>query len=51
MTRRMVIIKPGKDSNFQALVRIMDEMNINDVKHYALVDIDPVEISLMESVR
>ena len=43
----MVIIKPGKDSNFQALIRLMDEMNINDVMHYALVDIEPVEIELM----
>jgi biopolymer transport protein ExbD len=43
----MVIIKPGKDSNFQTLIHVMDEMNINDVKRYALVDPDPEEINLM----
>jgi hypothetical protein len=43
----MVIIKPGKESNFQTLVRVMDEMNINDVKHYAMVDPEPAEVSLM----
>jgi len=43
----MVIIKPGKDSNFQSLVKMMDEMTINEVKHYAMVDIDPIEYSLM----
>lgn len=43
----MVIIKPGKESSFQTLVNVIDEMNINDVKHYALVDPEPAEISLM----
>ena len=43
----MVIIKPGKESNFQTLVHIMDEMNINDVKHYAMVDPEPAEVALM----
>jgi biopolymer transport protein ExbD len=43
-----VIIKPGKDSNFQTLVNVMDEMTINDVKHYAVVDPGPAEADLME---
>ena len=43
----MVIIKPGRESNFRSLVRIMDEMNINDVKHYAMVDPEPAEVALM----
>src|SRR6202035_368832 len=43
----MIIIKPGKESNFRTLVNIMDEMTINDVKHYAMVDIDPEEFKLI----
>jgi biopolymer transport protein ExbD len=43
----MVIIKPGRESNFHSLVNIMDEMAINGVKHYAMVDPEPVEYSLM----
>jgi len=43
----MVIIKPGRDTNFHSLVKIMDEMTINDVKHYAMVDPEPVEYNLM----
>jgi biopolymer transport protein ExbD len=44
----MVIIKPGRESNFHSLVGIMDEMAINGVKHYAMVDPEPVEYSLMQ---
>jgi biopolymer transport protein ExbD len=42
----MVIIKPGRDSDFHTLVKILDEMSINEVKHYAMVDMDPIEYSL-----
>jgi biopolymer transport protein ExbD len=44
----MVIIKPGKDSDFKTLIHIMDEMTINEVKRYAMVDIDPVENNLLQ---
>jgi biopolymer transport protein ExbD len=44
----IVIIKPGKDSNFHSLVSIMDEMTINEVKHYAMVDPEAIEYSLMK---
>ena len=43
----MVIIKPGRESNFRSLVSIMDEMTINGVKHYAMADPEPVEYKLM----
>lgn len=44
----MVIIKPGKDSNFETLVNVIDEMTIDNVKRYAMVDLDPVEYNQMQ---
>ncbi|HSZ34581.1 MAG TPA: biopolymer transporter ExbD [Puia sp.] len=44
----MVIIKPGKDSNFESLINVMDEMTIDDVKRYAMVDLDSNEYSQMQ---
>lgn len=34
----MVIIKPGKNSNYNNLVDALDEIMINDVRKYAIVD-------------
>ncbi|MBS1736803.1 MAG: biopolymer transporter ExbD [Bacteroidetes bacterium] len=33
-----VIIKPDKDATYKNAVNILDEMNINDVSRYAMVD-------------
>jgi biopolymer transport protein ExbD len=44
----MVIIKPGKDSNFEALVNVIDEMTIDNVKRYAMVDLYPAEYNQMQ---
>jgi biopolymer transport protein ExbD len=38
-----VLIKPDTTSTYSDLVNILDEMNINDVKVYAIIDISPVE--------
>ena len=38
-----VILKPSKDSTYKNTVAILDEMTIDDVQHYALVDITPAE--------
>jgi len=43
----MVIIKPGRDSEFHTLMKIMDEMAISDVRHYAMVDMDTIEYNLI----
>ena len=43
----MVIIKPGRDSDFHTLIKILDEMAISDIKRYAMVDMDTIEYSLM----
>ena len=43
----MVIIKPSKDATYQHTVDMLDEMTINEVKRYALVDIGDQEYELM----
>lgn len=42
------IIKPGQNSTYKNLVDILDEVKINVVKKYALVDISPVEEQLVK---
>jgi biopolymer transport protein ExbD len=44
----MVIIMPGDSSNYKNVVNILDEMTINDVKRYALVNIDPMYAALVQ---
>ena len=43
-----VILKPGKESTYNDVVDILDEMTINDVKRYALVDITDAEAQRLE---
>lgn len=43
----VVIIKPSKDATFQRTVDVLDEMAINEVKRYALVDATEDEYALM----
>ena len=44
----IVIIKPSKKSTYRNLVDILDEMAIVDVPTYAIVDIEPAEVKLLE---
>ncbi len=44
----IVIIKPSKKSNYRNLVDILDEMAIADVPTYAIVDILPEEVKILE---
>jgi hypothetical protein len=43
-----VVLKPDNDATYKNTVDILDEMTINDVKRYAMVDISPVEYSLIQ---
>jgi len=42
-----VILKPSKDASYRNAVSILDEMTIDAIPHYALVDIDPSEYTLL----
>ena len=46
-----VILKPTKDANYKNVVDILDEMKIDGVPRYALVDITPGESSLALSLQ
>lgn len=46
-----VILKPSKDANYKNIVDLLDEMKIDAVPHYALVDITPYESSLTLSLQ
>jgi biopolymer transport protein ExbD len=44
-----VILKPSKDATYKNTVAILDEMTIDDVHHYAMVDISSREYDIMSS--
>jgi biopolymer transport protein ExbD len=45
------VLKPSKDANYKNVVDILDEMKIDAVRHYALVDITPEEASRALSLQ
>ncbi|HEX5151564.1 MAG TPA: biopolymer transporter ExbD [Parafilimonas sp.] len=47
-TNLVVVIKPNDESNYKNFIDILDEMSINVVKRYAVVDISPVEEDLIK---
>jgi biopolymer transport protein ExbD len=44
-----VVLKPTKDASYKNAVDILDEMKIDAVLHYALVDITPTEYNIIRS--
>ena len=44
----MVIIKPNKDATYKSIVDVLDEMSINSVRRYAMVDATEEERKLMK---
>lgn len=47
----VVVIKPDKDATYKNTVDMLDEMLINDIKRYALVDIADVEYQLIQKTE
>jgi len=47
----MVIIKPDKDATYKNTVDALDEMKIDEVKRYALVDISPTEYGFIQKTE
>lgn len=44
----MIVIKPTDESTYKDVIDALDEMTINDIKRYALVDISEVETQLVK---
>lgn len=47
----MVLIKPSEKSTYKNVVDIFDEMNITGMKKYAIIDITPEEIKMLEEKK
>jgi biopolymer transport protein ExbD len=47
----VVVIKPNEDASYKNTVDILDEMTINEVKRFALVDITPQENQLVKATE
>jgi hypothetical protein len=46
----VVLIKPTDEANYKNVVDILDEMNISNIKIYALVDITPLDLELTKNL-
>lgn len=46
-----LIIKPDKDATYKNAVDILDEMNINDISRYAMVDPSPQEYDMIQQTE
>lgn len=47
----VVVIKPDQDATYKNTVDILDEMTINNVKRYAMIDITPQEYQLVQATE
>ena len=47
----VVVIKPDEDATYRNTVDMLDEMTINNVKRYAMVDITPQELEVVKRVE
>jgi len=45
----VVLIKPTDKAVYKNVVDILDEMNISDIKRYAMVDVTPDDLNLIKS--
>jgi len=47
----MVVLKPTQDATYKNTVNILDEMTIDEVKRYAMVDVSPTEYQLIQKTE
>lgn len=47
----VVLIKPSDDSRYKNVVDILDEMNINNIQRYAMIDITQVDKDLVAEYK
>ena len=47
----VVVIKPDDGVTYQSTINILDEMAINDVKRYAMVDLFPIEREIIKKLN
>ena len=47
----VIVIKPNDDSQMRDVVDALDEMTINGIKRYAMVDISPAEIQFVKATE
>ncbi|HVO75596.1 MAG TPA: biopolymer transporter ExbD [Ignavibacteriaceae bacterium] len=47
----IVLIKPTNGASYKNVVDILDEMNITNVKRYAIVDVDPADFDLLKEYK
>lgn len=47
----VIVIKPSDECDYKNVVDILDEMSVNVIKRYALVDISPVEAQLVQKTE
>ena len=47
----VVVIKPDEDATYRNTVDMLDEMTINGVKRYAMVDITPQELEVIKATE
>jgi biopolymer transport protein ExbD len=47
-TSPIIIIKPTEESSYKNLVDVLDEMLISNINMYAIVDVDPNDLRLIE---
>lgn len=47
----VVLIKPTNDAIYKNVVDILDEMNISDIKRYALVEVAKEELELIKNIK
>ena len=44
-----ILIKPGQDSKYEDLISTLDELQINGIHQYALMDISPQEEAVLKN--